>query len=308
MSLKQAAVVINPASANGATGKNWPKIAAAIELEGLSFVHNFTKGHWDAADITRRYLQEGYELIIAVGGDGTANEVVNGFFIDEKPISNNAALGFISTGTGGDLGRTIGTPCDTREAVRHILNSPQRQVDVGRVTFINHAGGEEVRYFINVAGLGLDGDIVKRVNESSKAMGGFLSFLWGTLVSLALYKNQKMAVTVDDQLICDEPTTLVVVGNGRYFGGGMHAFPNAVVDDGLFDIIVLRNLGKINLLLTLPKVYRGTHLNNPRIKCLQGRKVKIENGGRILLNLDGEQPGSAPARIELLPLAINLKG
>ncbi len=308
MSLREAAVVVNPASANGSTGKHWPRIAATFEQEGFSYVYSFTEGPWDAAEITRRYLQEGYELIVSVGGDGTANEVVNGFFWEGKPIRKSAALGFISTGTGGDLGRAIGTPRDLGEATRHIMNSPLRPIDLGRATFVNKEGKQETRYFINIAGLGLDGDIVGRVNRSSKALGGFISFLWGTLVGLALYQNQKMAVSVDGRLICDEPVTLVVVGNGSHFGGGMNAFPDALLDDGLFEIIVLRDFSKLNLLVTLPRVYTGTHLKNPRINCTRGKKVTISNGSRALLNLDGEQPGSAPAEIEILPMAINLKG
>ncbi len=308
MVLKQAAVIVNPASANGATARLWPKIAAAFEQEGLTFVHSFTEGPWDATRLTRRYLEEGYELIISVGGDGTANEVVNGFFHEGEKISENAAIGFISTGTGGDLGRTIGTPRDPAEATRHILSSPVRPVDLGKVAFINNEGKQETRYFINIAGLGLDGDIVERVNRTSKAFGGFLSFLWGTIVSLITYKNEHMAISVDGKLICDEKVILVVAGNGCYFGGGMQALPNALIDDGLFDIVILHNTGKLNLLVNLlPKVYRGAHLYHPCITSLRGKKLAVTADSKALLDLDGEQPGGAPVKIELLPMALNLK-
>lgn len=304
----KVAVVVNPASANGTTGKRWPEIAAAFEQEGLSFVHTLTEAPNHATDITSRYLKEGYDLIIAVGGDGTANEVVNGFFVDGKAGRKNAAVAFISTGTGLDLSRTIGMPGDTAEAIRHVLNSPLRPVDVGRIKYSSGSGEQEMRYFINVAGLGLDGDTCLRVNRTSKALGGFVSFLWGTLASLALYKNQDMTVNVDGELICDEPVTVIVVGNGRYFGGGMNIAPNAVIDDGFFDIVVLRNLSKLSLLKNLPKVYSGTHLSHPQITSLRGKKITVSSTGTALLELDGEQTGQAPVEIEIMPQAINLKG
>jgi diacylglycerol kinase (ATP) len=305
---QKLAVVVNPASANGSTGKHWPEIADALKREGLSFTHTLTEAPGHATEITASYLKEGYDLILSVGGDGTANEVVNGFFKAGFPGNQNAAVGFLSTGTGRDLGRTIGTPKDTVGAVRHILNAPLRQVDVGKITFINSDGDKELRYFINVAGLGLDGDTCDRVNRTSKALGGFISFLWGTVVSLALYKNKNMAITVDGELICDEPVTIIVAGNGRYFGGGMCVAPHAEIDDGLFDIIILRNLSKLNLLYNLPKVYSGSHLNHPRITSLRGKKITVTSSGDALLELDGEQTGQAPVEIEILPGAITIKG
>ncbi len=304
----KAAVVINPASGGGLGGKRWPKIAAALKEEGLTFVHCFTEKTGDATEITRRFLQEGYELIVSVGGDGTNNEVVNGFFHQNRAVRESAAIGFISTGSGSDLIKTLGIPKDFNGAARHLIKSPVRPVDVGRVAYINNRGIPESRFFINVAGLGLDGDTVRRVTRTSKLMGGFLSFLWGTVVSLLLYKNKKMAISVDGKFICDEQVTVVVIGNGSYFGGGMFVAPNAKIDDGLFDIIIMRNLSKKELLINLPGVYRGTHLSNPKVTSLRGKTITVSSDQDALLELDGEQPGRASAEIIIVPLAINLKG
>ena len=304
-----AAIVVNPASANGATGKRWPEMAEVIRREGISFEHRFTDGPGHATEIARQLLKDGYDLIIAVGGDGTTNEVINGFFDhDHKLVRPEAAVSFISGGTGRDLIRTIGIPTATAEAVRHIINSPVHPIDLGRVSFLNNQGMPEVRYFINVAGLGLDGATADRVNKTSKALGGFVSFLWATVATLVLYKNQEMRITVDGQEVCNEPVTVVVFGNGRYFGSGMCVAPNALVDDGLLDIVILKDLSKINLLISLPRVYKGTHLSHPRITSLRGKSVKVEASGEALLDLDGEQPGHAPVEIEILPKAINLRG
>jgi len=304
----KTAVIVNPASANGATLKRWPEIAAAFNSTGLSFVHSFTERPGHATELTRNYLREGYELVISVGGDGTVNEVINGFFDLHKPVKSDASFGYISTGTGGDLGRTIGTPKDLREAVLRIIESPLRRIDAGKVTFANNRGDEEVRYFINVAGLGLDGETVDRVNRTSKFFGGFVSFLWGTIVSIVLYRNKKMKISVDGKVICDDSVTTIVIGNGCYFGGGMFALPHAALDDGYFDIIILHDLSKFDLLISLPRIYRGTHLSHPSLTGLRGRVINVESSEKVLLNLDGEQPGRAPARIELLPGAVTLKG
>jgi diacylglycerol kinase (ATP) len=305
----KAALVVNPASANGATGRRWPEMAEVINREGISFEYRFTESPGHATEITRQFLKDGQDLIIAVGGDGTTNEVVNGFFDPEhKAIRPGAAISFISGGTGRDLIRTVGIPTDTTEAVKHIISSPVRPIDLGRVSFVNNQGFSDIRHFINVAGLGLDGATVNRVNKTSKALGGFVSFLWATVATLVLYKNQNMKIAVDGLQVCDEPVTVVVFGNGRYFGGGMHIAPNAKLDDGYFDIVILKDLSKVNLLLSLPRVYKGTHLSHPRITSLRGKAVKVTADESALLDLDGEQPGCAPVEIELLPRAINLKG
>jgi YegS/Rv2252/BmrU family lipid kinase len=304
----KTAVVVNPASANGKTGRRWPEIAAMLEREGLKFDANLTAGPGEATELTRRALRGGCGLVVSVGGDGTANEVVNGFFTAEGPVKKEAAAGFIAMGTGSDLIKTLGIPKDPGEAVKHLLRSPRRAVDVGRVAFTDHAGLEKTRYFINIADLGLGGDTVARVNRTSKALGGFASFLWGTVVSLLLYRNQPMCVSVDGQVVCDEPVTIVVVGNGCYFGGGMQIAPGAEMADGFFDIVILHNMNKASLLANLPKVYKGAHLTHPRVTSLRGRKVAIRSTGTALLDLDGEQPGRAPVDIELQPGALLVQG
>ncbi len=309
MNKLNAALVVNPASANGATGKYWPEIAEIISRGGISFEYRLTDRPGHATLITSQFLQEGHDLIIAIGGDGTTNEVINGFFDQSgKAIRPQAAVSCISGGTGRDFIRTIGIPTDTTEAVRHLLNCPVRPIDLGRVSFVNNQGLPVMRYFINVAGLGLDGATVDRVNNTSKVLGGFVSFLWATVVTLVLYKNQEMKIIVDGTVVCNEPVTVVVFGNGRYFGSGMCIAPDALVDDGLFDIVILKDLSKINLLLSLPRVYKGSHLSHPRIISLQGKSVRVEASGEALLDLDGEQPGRAPVEIEILPQAINLRG
>ncbi len=306
--LTGAMVVVNPVSANGRTGKRWPEIASWLKVEGLDFDCRLTGGPGEATDFTRKALQQGCNLVIAVGGDGTANEVINGFFTSEGPVSETAAVSFIPSGTGNDLADTLHIPRNYREAVKHLITSPLRLLDLGRITFAGHDGNLCCRYFVNVAGLGLDGETVARVNRTSKALGGFVSFLWGTVISLLLYRNRVMVIEVDGEAVFEGPVTMAAVGNGRYFGGGMCIAPGALMDDGLLDIVIVHNMSKPDLLVSLPRVYRGNHLDHPRVKSLRGRRVVINAPGIALLNLDGEQPGRAPVEIELLPRVLRVKG
>lgn len=308
MQPNKIAVVVNPVSANGKTGKRWPLVKEAFEKTGAKIDYTFTTGPLHATEITKNYLKEGYNLIVSVGGDGTANEVVNGFFEQGKPVNELASAGFMSAGTGRDFGRTIETPKGINEAVEHILKSVVRPIDLGQVSYINNAGEKEKRLFINIAGLGLDGETVARVNRTSKSLGGFISFLWGTVVSLMLYKNKQMTILVDGSEIVNEKIAVVVVGNGRYFGGGMCIAPGAEVSDGLFDVVVIKNMTKPTLLANLPRVYKGTHLTHPEVASLRGRKVTVYSPEMALLDLDGEQPGRAPVEIEILPGVMPLKG
>ncbi len=301
----KTAVVVNPASANGITARRWPEIAALMECEGLSFTSYMTEAPEHATELTRAALREGCDLIISVGGDGTHNEVMNGFFTPQGPLRPEARLSFVSMGTGSDLIKTLQIPKDPVEAVKRLAGGRQRAVDVGRLSFISHQGIKETRYYINIAGLGLDGDTVDRVNRTSKALGGFVSFLWGTVVSLMLYRNRQMAITVDGKPIFEGQVVIVAAANGRYFGGGMCIAPNAQMDDGLFDIVIMHSMGKLKLLANLPKVYQGTHLGHPLCIALRGRKVVVETE-QALLNLDGEQPGRGPVEMELLPLALQV--
>lgn len=301
--------IVNPVSAGGRTARRWPKIEARLQEVWPDLKHWFTGGPEEATVLTRRALEEGAGLVIAVGGDGTANEVVNGFFkADGSPVSLRAAASFIATGTGSDLVRTLGVPRNPFEAVAHLACSARRRLDLGRVTFTGKQGAPAVRYFINVAGLGLDGDTVARVNRTTKICGGFVSFLWGTVASLILYRNQVMRIKVDGQPVYHGPVTFLAAGNGRFFGGGMQVAPHAIMNDGFLDVIIAYDFSKPGLLANLPRVYRGAHLSHPHIKSLSGRHILIDAAATALLNLDGEQPGCAPVEIEILPGALVVQG
>lgn len=303
----KAMVIVNPASANGATRAAWPGISEKLASAGLSFDWVLTTKQGDATRLAREALQNGYRKIVAVGGDGTLNEVVNGFFVGDRPIADQAELGVISRGTGCDFIKTMAIPKDVESAAECLVNGKTATIDIGKVTFAAYDGSTTTRYFANVADLGLGGETVERVNRTTKAFGGFVSFLWGMVVSLLRYKNRFVEVTIDNAPPFHARINTLAVANGRFFGGGMKIAPNADPGDGFFDVVICGDFTKIEVLTAVNRLYAGTHLSLPKCSCTQARHVLVRSNERVLVEVDGEQPGTASAEFEILPAALNVR-
>jgi diacylglycerol kinase (ATP) len=186
------------------------------------------------------------------------------------------------------------------------VEGSSREIDLGRVRYRSWDGGERESYFANIASAGMSGAIAKRTNETSKALGGKVSYFWATFAVFARWRNSEVRVQVDDERRVARMHD-VVVANGRYFGGGMMICPDAAPDDGLFDVLLIGDLTKRDLLLTLPKTYRGRHLPHPKAELLRGATVEVDAPEPLPVELDGEQPGTTPARFEIVPRALRLR-
>ncbi len=302
---KKIFVIVNPASAHGKTGKRWAGLKNQLEAGGLHFDYALTEGPGDGTGLCRDALQAGYNILVAVGGDGTLNEVVNGFFAVDEDIRKRAAVGLISMGTGGDFARTVKLPRNTREAVHRIARFQLRCLDVGLITFQGPGGETIKRYFSNIVDVGLGGFLVNRTRNHTKALGGKLYFLLSTLVSLVLYQNQALSVVIDDSYRWQGKAVTIVAGNGQYFGGGMRITPLASPDDGLLDFLFITDMHKAKLIANLHRVYKGKHLEISGVKLIRGKKIRIESPTGILFEMDGEQPGNTPVEIEVLPQMLN---
>jgi len=300
--------VVNPHSANGRTGKRWPEIAAAMRAAIGPFDHAMTERPMHAPDITREALRKGYEMIVGVGGDGNNNEVINGFFDGGKAINPEAVFAVIPGGTGGDLARILGVRGISLEEVVNTLKGREAtRSDVGRVTLTGHDGKPAIRYFINIADLGIGGEAVAVVNKTTKAFGGFMSFLIGSLRATLAYRNRHARFSVDDGPVEEGKYYLVTAALGQYFGGGMRVAPLAVHNDGLLDIMVLGDMSFMENLKLATLIYSGKHLSLPKIKRLQGKKLYAESNEKVYLDVDGEQPGVLPATFEILPGMVRMK-
>jgi len=298
--------VVNPNSANASTGREWPSIEAALKAGIGGFDVRFTSEPHDATAIVVEALREGYETIISVGGDGTNNEIVNGFFKDDEPINPNARLGIICRGTGADLIKTLKIPKDPEQAAGVIARGRTKRIDVGRLTFRDHVGAEVRRHFVNIASFGMGGAVDERVNRTTKVFGGFVSFLWATFITFFTYRNPPVSVTVDGGAPEEMKITNIAVANGRYFGGGMMVAPKAEMDDGLFDVIFIGTMTVPEALGSISQIYKGTHLDHPKVRHMRGKRVEATSSERVLLDVDGEQPGMLPASFEIVPSAIEV--
>ena len=299
--------VVNPRSANGATGKRWGELAATIARTLSDFGVEFTKGPMDAMHITRTAIRNGYECIVAVGGDGTINEVTNGFFEHGKAINPMAALGVLPRGTGGDFRKTFDWDLDSVAAIRRLATPDTRPLDVGLLEYVGHDGRPAQRYFANICSFGVSGKVDQEVNKTSKALGGTVSFMVGSLKALSGWRDRRVTVRFDDGPAERLEVTTLAVANGKYFGGGMKVAPDADVSDGIFDVTIWSGYGLSDFVIRSKGVYSGSHVGWKGTRQVRAKVVRAESDEEVLIDCDGEQPGKLPCTMTLLAGAIRLK-
>ena len=292
---------MNPAAAGGTTGKRWPEIAHRAAQRGLDGDALISERPGQLTSLAADAVAGGATRLVVVGGDGSVNEVVNGI-----ADAHGVELEVIPRGTGWDFVRTFDIPRDVDAAVDVALTGSVREIDLGAVTFRTWGGEEARSVFANVASAGISGAIAQRANESSKALGGKVSYYWATLTVFFGWQTGEMRVTVDGESRSGRMIDAVVC-NGRYLGGGMMMCPEAEPDDGVFDVLLIGDVTKRDLLLVLPKTYKGNHLPHPRLELLRGKVVTVESAEPLPIELDGEQPGTTPTRFEVLSRALRLR-
>lgn len=300
-------VIVNPKSRGGATGRRWPAVEAKLrDALGRIDVES-TRGPRDAERIAREGVRAGAELVIAAGGDGTASETVAGIL--GAGLGGYAEVALLPLGTGGDLARTLGTAGSIDDAIARIAAGKSRPIDAGSACFTTRDGREIATHFVNIASLGISGLVTQLVNEAPKMLGGRASFFIGTLRAMARWQSVPVTLRLDGALVHDGLLHLACVANGRYFGGGMHAAPDARVDDGAFDLVVFRgDCKKSYLLRKFPSIYGGRHLALDEVSQHRGVVVEANSSADLWLEIDGEPLGRAPARFECLPGALRLRG
>ncbi|MGD0779970.1 MAG: diacylglycerol kinase family protein [Dehalococcoidales bacterium] len=303
MSSKYANIIVNPAAGAGKTGRLWPRIMSIFKGHGLRFEHTITEAPGHAIELAKIAAKKGYDMVISVGGDGTIHEVVNGLYASGN-ISDNL-LGIVSTGTGSDYIRTTGISRNFEDACRCFLQPRQRTVDLGIVEYAKN-GGRAERLFVNFAGMGFDAEIVRRTTQQFKKLGAFPSYLMGLLTTLLSYRNHKISLVVDGK-VEERRVCTVIMNNGKYGGGGMFTAPQADLADGLLDVMIIGDVSKPDLLRSLPRIYKGTHLTHPKVAAKKAKEIEVKSlGERLYLQADGELLGEVPARFRILPAALNI--
>lgn len=298
--------IVNPASGNGRTGRRWPELARRIRGLGLSLHERCTTGPGDATRITRELLAAGAREIVAVGGDGTVNEIANGFFDETNAAAPGAVLSIIPCGTGRDLSRSLGIRT-VEDAAVLLANGKACAIDVGRVTFRD---GDEMRsrYFVNIADVGLGAETAALINRSSKVLGGMMAYLIGATRTILAFHGHHVTVDIDGIRVHDGRAGMVVLANGRYHAGGMFLAPAASLVDGQFEILVLHDVPKPMLLGSLlPRVYSGKHIGHPAVSCWRGRCVEVRSEATLLFEADGEQLGTTDLSAVIVPAALAIR-
>ncbi|MGE5588142.1 MAG: diacylglycerol/lipid kinase family protein [Clostridia bacterium] len=284
-------VIVNPMAGRGRAVRAIPVICRTLEQGGADYDIYVTKGPGDAITAARKAVDEGYEVIAAAGGDGTTNEVANGM------AGQKAALAVIPCGSGNDMAISLGVPKNVEQACRVLLNGKVSKRDLGRVID---------RYFVNAVGVGFDATVARAASKDLRwlPVRGAPLYVIAILKTLAEYKACEMLLTVDDKVMTVRPL-LVAVGIGKTYAGGMKIVPDAVPDDGLYDVCVVESMGSLEALYHLPKVFTGSHTKMEQATMLRGRYVSLRSSAPVPLHMDGEVFVTESMEFTLVPGGLN---
>ena len=299
----KAAVIANPRSGRGVVGRDPSRLESLLRAQDLEFDLHLTQHRRHGVELARRAMDEGCRYLVAVGGDGTIHEVVNGMMDEGGPRNPEAVLGVVAAGSGSDFIRTFGLPSSLDDAVKHLTGDNVFEIDVGRVTYTKDANSE-AEYFPNIAEAGFGADIVRRAERLPRFVGRvrYLLSFWMTLGRFTIREGR---VDLDGR-IYEGPITNVVVANAQFFGGGMHIAPKAHPGDGKFDVLIQRGT-KRDYVAGITKVFKAQHLPSPSIREHSAKRVEVTSPKPLAVEADGEVLGTTPAVFEIVPGALRLK-
>jgi diacylglycerol kinase (ATP) len=298
--------IVNRSAGNGRGAREWPAVESVIMAANLNYEVGFTSAKGDAVRIAGEFVQKGYNRLISVGGDGTLNEVVNGIFRVKNLNTEDLILGAIPVGKGNDWCRTFQIPFDTLGALHLILGRKGiMKQDIGKIEqSVN--GISHIHYFANVAGGGFDGFVAKKVNKlKEKGAGSPLIYLWVLMTSVFKYKSGIVRFR-STSFSYEEDVLSFSVGIGKYNGGGMNQLPNAVPNDGLFDITIIRRMSVLEVIANVKKLFDGSILLHPKVDVFLEKELWVEADRHTDLESDGENLNGLPAKFTILPRSINI--
>lgn len=286
----RAHCIVNPAAGKGLSKKQWDDIWQTLLRTGYDISYQFTGGKGECFSMAKKAVDDGIELVVAVGGDGTINEIVNGI------IGSKIKLAVIPTGTGNDFVRTVNIPLDPVEAAIVVGTLQTKKIDIGKV-------GET--YFINVAGIGFDAQVAAEVNKGTKLLTGKLAYLWAIVKAIMDFKPAKIEVSYKESKEVWEVLVLALA-NARYYGGGMEIAPKASIEDGLLDVVMIESMSRLEFIKSLPLLLKGEHLSHPKVKVHRWQKFSLAGDSSIHVHADGELLAGLPFDVEIMPKAMEI--
>ena len=296
-------LIANPRSGRGRVGRELPEVERQLLARGLRYRILETEGPGHATTLAREALEAGDRFVVAVGGDGTVQEVVNGMVEGDRPVADDAVLGVVAAGSGCDFVRTFGLPGDAIRSVRHLTGDRLYPIDVIRAEH-QDGDGRASRYVANIAEAGLGGAVVARAERLPRMFGQSRYFV-GFWLSVSRFRPAEIHVQVDRKEFSGRANN-VVVANCQFYGGGMKISPRSYPGDGLLEIQISTG-PKSEAFTLIPKVYKGEHVPHPHIKELRGKVVEVRAERPLPVEADGEVLGSTPATFTVVPQAIRLK-
>jgi diacylglycerol kinase (ATP) len=306
--MNRVSVIINPISAGGRTASRmfWLSEQLYRRLGGRLEWH-VTTAQGDATQLAQRATEEGLELVIAVGGDGTVQEVVNGLIVNDRVLNPHTALAIIGSGTGNGLAQSLGLPWAWSAQIELALNGSERRLDVGKVSWMNKVHEQQNRYFVNECQVGIGAAVSYEVEHGRKRFGGKFGYGRAALSHLLHYRSSSVRVSTNSHDLLEEELVGVIAANGSRTGGGMRLAPAATLDDGLLDLVLISEMPFLERLRAFSKIYSGGHIGLPGIRHMKVRHLEIEAEVNVLLEADGEVIGSLPCRIDVLPGLLRVK-
>ncbi len=297
--------IVNPRAGGGKGEADWPHIKSLLEKNGIDFHVRFTEHSCHATELAISSICKGYRNILVIGGDGTLNEAVNGIFLQDREAPATMRIGVISVGTGNDWQKMYSIPASYKGKVDTIKTGRIFMQDVGKVEF-SESGMSQSRYFVNAAGLGFDAAVTLSTNElKENGRKGTLLYMLCLLKTLLKYKSSFINFSIDN-LKYEEDILSITLGIGRYNGGGMMQVPNAIPDDGLFDITVIKNISRGSVLRNISRLYNGTILGHPRIHGYQGKEISVTSIPPVTVEVDGESLGTSPFHFSIIPKSLRV--
>ncbi|HEV2424998.1 MAG TPA: diacylglycerol kinase family protein [Terriglobia bacterium] len=304
---RRIAAIANPQAARGRVARLLPQLGRRLRARLGEVTLRVTDSSGHATEIARELIEAGFDLIVAVGGDGTISEVANGFLRDGNPLRTDVQLGVLPVGTGGDMRRSLGIPRDANRAIEILAAGRPLTIDIGKAMLTGRDGSAVRRYFVNLASFGIGGEAAARAANPFATLGGKAGFLWATLRTVAEYRGRRVEIELDGSgEFLPFFISNVAVGNGRYHGGGMHPCPRALLDDGVLDVTVIDYLKPLEVLRDIRVLYSDDVYRLPKVHRLEARSLKARADQPTWVEVDGEPLGCLPIQIEVLPRRLNV--